>query len=98
MKAPLGHAHVIEGLGTGRHYSHGVGVCHTHILPREDEHAAKDETRVFASVEHAGQPIQGSVGVGTAQALDKGADRVEMDIAIFVVENGASLDGFFGHP
>jgi hypothetical protein len=47
-------------------------------------------------VDHAGQPVEGGVGVGAADALDEGADGVEVGVALLVVEDGALLDGVLG--
>jgi hypothetical protein len=75
----------------------GIGVGHTHIFACQDQHPPKDKARIFACVDHAGQPVEGRVRVGTAQAFDKGADGVEVGIAFFVIEDGTFLDGFFSN-
>ncbi len=97
VKASLRHTHIVESLGAGGYHSHGVRVGHAYILAGEDQHAAEDKARIFTCVQHARHPVQGRVGVGAAQALDEGADGVEVDVAILVVENSTALDGFFGH-
>ncbi|MEI2776443.1 MAG: hypothetical protein V9G19_10825 [Tetrasphaera sp.] len=96
VKAPFGHAHLLEGLGAGVDHLDGVGVGHAHILAGKDQHAAEDEARRLAGIDHLGHPVHRGVRVAAAQALDEGADRVEVIVALFVVEHGAALDRFFG--
>ena len=50
VKAPLWHTHVVKGLGTGGHHTHGVGIGHAHVLPGEDQHTAEDEPWIFTGV------------------------------------------------
>ena len=96
VEAAFGHAHLLEGLGAGVDHLDGVGVGHAHILAGEDQHAAEDEARRLAGIDHLGHPVHRRIGVAAAQALDEGADRVEVVVAFLVVEHGAALDRFFG--
>ncbi len=61
------------GGGVGHDEAHRVG--HADVLAGEDDEAAGDEAGVLAGLEHAGQPVEGGVGVGAADALDERGDR-----------------------
>ncbi len=69
---------------------HGQGqrmrVGEAHVLGGEAHEAAGDVERVLAALDHAGQPVQGGVGVGIANRLVQGADQIEMLFAALVVE------------
>jgi len=79
-----------KGAG-GDDEGHRVGVAD--VFAGEDHHAAQDEQRVFAGVDHAKAPVQGCVGIAAAHRLDKGADDVVVLLAVLVVEEHAALHG-----
>ena len=93
----FGQADVVEGLGggVGDHQSHRVG--QTDVFACQDDQAAQDEARVFARIEHLGQPVERCIRVAAAHGLDEGRDGVVVRVAVFVVEHGAALDGFLRH-
>ena len=86
----------VEGLGGGDDQRQGPRVGEADVLAGEDDHAAEDEPRILPGVDHAGHPVQGGVRIRAPHRLDEGADRVEVVVALLVVENGAPLDRFFG--
>ena len=92
----LRQANAIEGGGAGLHHHHRLGIGQAHVLAGGDQHAAEDEARVLAGLHHACQPEEGGIGVRAPQRLDEGADRVEVGIALLVVEHGPLLDRFLG--
>ena len=47
-----------------------VGVAD--VLGREHDHAARDEARVLARLEHRREVVDGGVGVAAAHRLDEG--------------------------
>ena len=51
--------------------------------------------RVLSGGDHRSQPVQGGVGVVAADALDEGADRVEVAVSGAVVGKRALLGGGF---
>ena len=55
------------------------------VLGREDHHAARDEQRVLAGLEHAHQPVDRGVGIAAAHALDERGDDVVVLLAALVV-------------
>ena len=96
MKATFGQAHLLERAGAGGHHLDGVGVGHAHILAGKDQHAPEDEARRLAGIDHLRHPVDGRIRVAAAQALDKGADGVEVVVALLVIEDGAALDRLLG--
>ena len=54
-------------------------------------HAAGDEQRVLAGVEHARQVVERGVGVGAAHAFVQGRDQVVVAVLALVVERRAPL-------
>ena len=73
-----------------------LGVGQADVFAGEDDDAARDETEVFAGVEHFREPVDGAVLVGRAHAFDEGADGVVVGVALFVVDDGFLLNAVFG--
>ena len=48
-----------QAVGNGE----GGGFGETDVLRGENDHTADDEERVFAGLDHAGEPVEGGVGV-----------------------------------
>jgi hypothetical protein len=94
--ATFGQSYPIEGLGAGIHHHHGIRVGQAHILPRQNQHPPQDKARIFPGIHHPRQPIHRRIGVRTAQAFDKRANRIEMGIAFLVVQHGPMLNRFLG--
>ena len=69
-------------------------VGHTDVLGRVDHHASSDETGVLSCLEHAGEPVHGSVGVRATDALDEGTDDVV--VAVAAVADRLGVDGSLG--
>ena len=74
----------------------GVGIAVADVFGGEDEHAAGDEDGVFATFNHAGEPVDGSVGVASAHGFDEGTDDVVVHFALLVVEGKVLLDDVGG--
>ncbi len=93
--AGFGHADVFDGLhgGDGDGEAAGVGVAD--VFGGGDDEAAGDEAGVFAAFEHAGEPVDGGVGVGAADGFDVGGDGVVVAFFVFVVGDHAALDAVF---
>ena len=85
----------MHGLLAGDGDDQRLRVGEADVLGGEDDHAPHDEQRVLAGLDHAGQPVERGVGVGAAQGLDEGADRVVVGVALAVVEVGAVLQRLF---
>ena len=96
VEAALRHPHVLKRLRRRYHHTQCVRVSEAHVLTGKDDHAAEDEARLLARVDHPRHPVERRVRVRAAQALDERADGVVVDIAFFVVEHGATLDGLLG--
>ena len=64
----------------------------SNVLRRQDDDAARDKERVFASLDHPHQPVDCRVGVGVAHRLDEGGDSVVVGIARLVVGGSAALE------
>lgn len=67
-----------------------LGVAH--VLGREDHHATGHEHRVFARFQHAGEVVDGGVGIARAHALDEGRDHVVVLFARLVVAQVAMAE------
>src|SRR5437016_5640609 len=68
----FGHADLGDDVVGGGGDEKRVGIGVADVLAGQDRDAAGDEARVFAGFEHAGDPVDGGVGVGAAHALDQG--------------------------
>ena len=90
--AGLGPADQVGSLLRGDGDGEGDGVSHAYVFSRQDDDAAGDEHGVFAGVDHAGEPVEGGVGVRGADGLDEGGDGVVVEVAGLVVA-GFSLEG-----
>ena len=66
------------------------------VFAGEDDDAARDETEVFAGVEHFREPVDGALLVGGAHAFDEGADGVVVGVALSVVDDGFLLNAVLG--
>jgi hypothetical protein len=53
-----------------------VRIGHTDVFAGQDHESAGNEASVFACLEHSGQPIQTSIGVGASNRLDERRDDV----------------------
>ena len=82
----LGHAHAAQRRVGGARDEQRARVGVAHVLAREDEHAARDEERVVARLEHAHHPVDRRVGIAAAHRLDERADDVVVLLAALVVE------------
>src|SRR5688572_23576859 len=74
----------------------GHGIREADIFGGADQDAARDEARVFASVDHFREPIKRRVWIAAAHRFDEGGDRVVMRVAVAVVNNRSFLDALFG--
>ena len=51
----------------------------------KDQQASGDKFRIFAAFKHAGQPIDGAVGVASANRFNKRRNDIVVLIASFVI-------------
>ena len=93
----LGEANPGKGLGGGDRLDQGLGVGEADILRGQYQQAPDDEFGVLAGVEHAGQPIEGGVDIGTPHAFDEGGNGIVMGISVTIIQHGPGLDGFLGY-
>jgi hypothetical protein len=93
---PFGQANPLKGRGTGLDHHDGLGVGQADVFAGSDQHPPEDEARVLTGFHHPGQPEQGRIGIAAPQRLDEGTDRVEVGIALLVVQNRTLLNRFFG--
>ena len=73
-----------------------VGIGKSYIFTGENYDAARDETKIFAGVQHFREPVNRAFLVGRAHALDERADCIVMRVARAVVDNRFLLDALFG--
>jgi hypothetical protein len=88
----LGGAKSLVHVPGGEGLLDGVRVGDADVFVREADQAAGHEQGVLAAVEHAGEPVQGRVGVGAAHRLVERGDQVVVALLRLVVQRGALLD------
>src|SRR5450759_410443 len=87
----LGHADEVARLHGGHTEGKRPRVGVAHVLGRETDQPADYVERVLAGLEHPPQPVEAAVGVRIAQGLVERADKVEVLLALLVVEDGLLL-------
>ena len=95
--ASLGPSQLVHGVEGGIGQKERVGVGESHVLGGADDQPSGDELGVFASFNHACHPIEGGIGVASANALDEGRDDVVVHLAILVVGQGILLQAVDHH-
>lgn len=81
------------GLGGSDGEGEGVGVGISDIFAGQDDESSGEEADFFPAFEHFGEPVEGGVGVASADAFDQGADDIVVGIAVAVVSGDTFLDG-----
>ena len=91
VERALGQADPVDraGGGVGDQQRLRVGVAD--VLGGEDDHAAGDEARVLAALQHHRQVVERGVDVGAAGRLDPGRDEVVVAVALAVVVERLAL-------
>ena len=87
----LGEADVLDRVRRGDGDRQRLRVRVADVLGGEHDHAAGDEARVLAALDHRGEVVQRRVGVRAARRLDPGRDVVVVLVAGLVVEHGLAL-------
>ena len=77
---------VLDRLRRGDRDEERLRVCEPDVLGGEHDHAARDEARVLAALEHRGQVVDGRVRVGAAHRLDERAHEVVVRVTALVVD------------
>ena len=76
IDATFGHSNLLAGgVGGGGKGEEGV-VCEADVFRGDDDEAAGDVEGVFARGEHAGEVVEGGVGVGASDGFVEGGDGV----------------------
>ena len=70
--ASFGHTDFRHGIETGVGKKKGVGIGESDVLGCADDESASNEQWVFTSFNHAGEVVDGCVGVTSSDALDEG--------------------------
>ena len=83
--AAFGPADLHHGVEGGIGQQQGVGIGQSDILCGTDHETAGDELRVFPTLDHACQPVERSVGVRAADALDEGRDDIIVHLPVLIV-------------
>ena len=84
----------MHGIEAGVGQQQGVGVGQPDIFRGRYDQPAGNEGRVFAPLDHAGQPVDGGVGVAAPYRFDEGRDDVVVHLAVLVVGGGILLQPF----
>ena len=76
----------------------GLGIGKADVFSSTDDQAAGNKGRLLAGFDHAGQVMQGRIGIRTAHAFYKGRYRIVMGIAFLIIGihlmTGYFFDGF----
>jgi len=91
----FGRAQEIESVLGGQGDGESAGFGEADIFAGHADHAAGEIERVFAGFEHAGEPVEGGVGIGVADGFVEGGDEVVMLLAGLVVAEEFSLQDVF---
>ena len=89
--ATLRPPYLLHGIEGGICQEQGIGVCQTYVLRGRDYQAPCYEGRVFPTLYHACQPVDGGIGVAASYALDEGRDDVVVHLSVLVVCQGVLL-------
>ena len=81
--------------GGAEHERHGV--CEADVFRSTDHQAARDKARVFAGMNHLGEPVERGVGITAAYAFDECGNGVVMLIAVGIVYDCLFLYAFLSH-
>ena len=65
-----------------------------YVFASENDNAPRDETKIFASVQHFGEPVHGPFFIGRAHAFDKRADRIVVRVARAIIHDSFLLNAF----
>ena len=88
---PLGPPYLLHGIEGSISQEQGVGVCQAYVLRGRDYQAPCYEGRIFPTLYHACQPVDGGIGVAASYALDEGRDDVVVHLSVLVVCQGVLL-------
>ncbi len=83
---------IIDILG-GKRLNHGLRIGQPNIFDAGAHKAAGDVERLLAARQHAREPIESGIGIGTANGFVQRGDDVEMFLARLVVKRCAALHG-----
>ena len=73
-----------------------TGIRESDVFRCGDDKTPRDETRVFAGMQHFRQPIQRGIRIGAADGFDESRNRIVMRIAIGIIDHRLALDRFLG--
>ena len=77
----LRQADVLDGARSRHRHDEGVRIGEADVLGGEDHHAAGDEARILAGLEHRGEVVDRRIGIGAAHRLDEGGGEVVVLVA-----------------
>ena len=64
------------------------------VFARENDDAPRDETKIFAGMQHFREPVDRAFFIRSAHAFDERTDRVVVRVADAIVDDGLLLDAF----
>ena len=67
------------------------------VFARKDYDASRDETEIFAGMQHFGEPVHRAFFVRGAHAFNERADRVVVRVAGAIVNDRFLLNAFLGN-
>ena len=87
------HPYLGHHLKTGIGQQQGIGIGQSHVFGCAQAKATGNEKRVFATVNHPGQVVDGRIGIASPDALDKGRYDVIVHLTVLVIDGHVFLDG-----
>lgn len=93
-EAGLGHTDALDGLETGGGEAKCAVAGEADVLGGKNHHATSDKLGVFAGLHHAGEIVEGGVGVAAAHGFDEGANGIVVIVAFFVIAGEFAAGSF----
>ena len=66
------------------------------VFASKNDDASRDETEIFAGMEHFSEPVHRAFFIGRTHAFDKRADGIVVRVALAIIDDGLLLDAFLG--
>ncbi len=92
---PFWSAEEVEGFLGGEGDGESAGFGEADVFAGHADQATSEIQSVFTGFEHAGEPIEGGVGIGVAHGFVKGGDEIEVFFASLVVAEEFALEEGF---
>ena len=92
VDAAFGHTDGFDGLPCGDSEREGLWFGVADIFGGGDDESSGDEAGIFAGFEHSCEPVEGGIGIASADAFDERAGDVVVFIAIGIKADDSALE------